>query len=193
MLKGRITMEKIDAIELSATMLLQGKLAEANAVIDKEYSFHKITAQGRNYTDKEKMEQFIRDGFIDRYSGQKLVNPGILKVLSHYMPQTFPYHAHWKMEECHNAYWEFVPTVDHIYPVALGGADSMENWATTSMLHNSIKSNWTLEQLNWKLYDAGNYNEYDGLTALFVKLIEADKELLSDAYIKRWYKLARVK
>ena len=186
-------MEKIDAIELSATMLLQGKLAEANAVIDKEYSFHKITAQGRNYTDKEKMEQFIRDGFIDRYSGQKLVNPGILKVLSHYMPQTFPYHAHWKMEECHNAYWEFVPTVDHIYPVVLGGADSMENWATTSMLHNSIKSNWTLEQLNWKLYDAGNYNEYDGLTALFVKLIEADKELLSDAYIKRWYKLARVK
>lgn len=86
-------MNKIEAIGLSATMLLQGNLAEANAVIDKEYPFHKITSQGRNYTDKEKMEQFIRDGFIDRYSGQKLVNPGILKVLSHYMPQTFPYHA----------------------------------------------------------------------------------------------------
>lgn len=183
-------MEKIDAIELSATMLLQGDLAEANAVIDKEYPFHKIIVQGRNYTDKEKMEQFIRDGFIDRYSGQKLVNPGILKVLSHYMPQTFPYHAHWKMEECHNAYWEFVPTVDHIYPVALGGADSMENWATTSMLHNSIKSNWTLEQLNWKLHDAGNYEKYDGLTALFVKLVEKNRELLKDVYIKRWYRLA---
>ena len=193
LLRRRIIMEKIDVIELSATMLLQGKFAEANAVIDKEYPFHKIVAQGRNYTDREKMEQFIRDGFIDRYSGQKLVNPGLLKVLSYYMPETFPYHAHWKMEECHNAYWEFIPTVDHIYPVALGGADSMENWATTSMLHNSIKSNWTLEQLNWKLHDAGNYNEYDGLTALFVKLTEANKELLSDAYIKRWYKLARVK
>ena len=82
------------------------------------------------------MEQFVRDGFIDRYSGQKLVNPGLLKVLSHYMPETVPYHAHWKMESCHNAYWEFVPTVDHIYPVALGGTDSSENWATTSMLHN---------------------------------------------------------
>lgn len=154
-----IVIGKIDVIELSATMLLQGKLAEANAVIDREYPFHKITAQSRNYTDKEKIEQFMRDGFIDRYSGQKLVNPRILKVLSYYMPQTFPYHSHWKMEECHNAYWEFVPTVDHIFPVALGGADSMENWATTSMLHNSIKSNWTLDQLNWKLYDAGNYNE----------------------------------
>ena len=183
-------MEKIDAIELSATMLLQGKFAEANAVIDKEYPFHKIVAQGRNYTDREKMEQFIRDGFIDRYSGQKLVNPGILKVLSYYMPETFPYHAHWKMEECHNAYWEFVPTVDHIYPVALGGADSMENWATTSMLHNSIKSNWTLEQLNWKLYDAGDFDKYDGLTGLFIKLVETDNELLNDSYIKRWYRLS---
>lgn len=181
---------KIEAIELSALKLLQQNLSEAKTIIHNEYPFRKITAQGRNYSDKEKMEQFIRDGFIDRYSGKKLVNSGILKVLSHYMPETFPYHSHWKMEECHNAYWEFVPTVDHIYPVALGGADSMENWATTSMLHNSIKSNWTLEQLEWKLYDAGDYSQYDGLTGLFMKLVRADEELLKDTYIKRWYKLS---
>ena len=185
-------MDKIQVIELSATKLLHRNLAEAKAVIDMEYPFHKITAQSRNYTDKEKMEQFIRDGFIDRYSGQKLVNPGILKVLSYYMPEVFPYHVHWKMEECHNAYWEFVPTIDHIYPIALGGVDSMENWATTSMLHNSIKSNWTLEQLNWNLYDAGEFGDYDGLTALFIKLVESDKELLKDTYIKRWYRLSRL-
>lgn len=183
-------MKKIDSIEVTALKLLQHKTIEAKKIIEKEYPFHKLIAQGRNYTDKEKMIQFVRDGFIDRYSGQKLVNPGILKVLSFYMPETFPYHAHWKMEECHNAYWELVPTVDHIYPVALGGADSMENWATTSMLHNSIKSNWTIEQLNWKLYESGDYNKYDGLTELFVRLVEADKELLNDAYIKRWYRLA---
>ena len=52
--------------------------------------------------------------------------------------------------------------MDHINPVASGGADSMENWATTSMLHNSFKSNWTLKQLNWRLYDAG-----DGAQRLF--------------------------
>lgn len=183
-------MEKIEAIEFAAMKLLQQNLSEAVALIDNEYPFHKITAQGRNYSDKEKMGQFIRDGFIDRYSGKKLVNPGILKVLSHYMPEAFPYHSHWKMEECHNAYWEFVPTVDHIYPVALGGADSMDNWATTSMLHNSIKSNWTLEQLEWKLYDPGDYSQYDGLTKLFMKLVQADEGLLKDAYIKRWYKLS---
>ena len=183
-------MTKIQAIELSAEKILQGNITEVQAVMDTEYPFQKITAQGRKYTDKEKMEQFVRDGFIDRYSGQKLVNPGLLKVLSHYMPETVPYHAHWKMESCHNAYWEFVPTVDHIYPVALGGTDSSENWATTSMLHNSIKSNWTLAQLNWKLHDAGNYNEYDGLTEIFIKLVRSDEALLKDAYIKKWYRLS---
>jgi hypothetical protein len=94
------------------------------------------------------------------------------------------------MEACHNAYWEFVPTVDHIYPIALGGADSEENWATTSMLHNSIKSNWTLAQLQWKLYDAGRFEDWDGLTGLFVKLVEQNDELLKDSYIRRWYKIS---
>lgn len=183
-------MDKIDALEKAAKEILGGRLDSAKEVIQTEYPFEKLTSIGRNYTDKQKMEQFKKDGFIDRYSGHKLLNPGLLKVLSYYMPDLFPYHAHWKMEECHNAYWEFVPTVDHIYPVALGGADSEENWATTSMLHNSIKSNWTLEQLNWKLHGAGKLEDWDGLTALFVKLVEADSSLLEDSYIKKWHRLS---
>ncbi len=64
-------MTKIQAIELSAEKILQGNITEAQTVMDTEYPFQKITAQARKYTDKEKMEQFVRDGFIDRYSGQK--------------------------------------------------------------------------------------------------------------------------
>ena len=183
-------MDKIETLEKAAYEILGGKIEDAKKIIQSGYPFRRLSAVGRNYTDKQKIRQFIKDGFIDRYSGQKLLNPGFLKVLSYYLPDAFPYHAHWKMEECHNAYWEFVPTVDHIYPVALGGADSEENWATTSMLHNAIKSNWTLEQLQWKLYDAGNDSEWDGLTALFVKMVDSDAILLEDAYIKRWYKLS---
>ena len=186
-----IKMEKVQVVEMAAQEILKGKMECAEDIIKKEYPFNKLASTGRNYTDKQKMEQFVRDGFIDRYSGQKLLNPGILKVLSYYMPDVFPYHAHWKMEECHNAYWEFVPTVDHIYPVALGGADSEENWASTSMLHNSIKNNWTLEQLQWELYEAGDFLEWDGLTDLFVELVEANIEMLEDSYIKKWYKLSK--
>ena len=55
---------------------------------------------------------------------------------------------------------------------------------------SSFKNNWTLEQLNWELYDAGNYEEWDGLTALFIELVNSDKSLLEDSYIKKWYKLS---
>ena len=183
-------MDKVSAIKISALSILDGRIDNAKNIINKEYPFKKIIPAGRNYTDKEKYEQFVRDGFIDRYSGERLVNPGMLKVLSFYMLDVFPYQSHWKMEECHNAYWELIPTIDHIVPIANGGADNSTNFATTSMLHNSIKSNWTLEQLNWKLYPAGDMAEYDGLTKLFVKLTENNLELFEDAYIKRWYKLS---
>jgi hypothetical protein len=182
--------DKIEALEVSARKLLNKEKEAAAKIIREEYPFQILEASKRTYTDKQKMQQFKKDGFIDRYSGQKLVNPGILKVLSYYLPEDFPYHPHWKMEACHNAYWEFVPTVDHIYPVALGGVDSEENWATTSMLHNSIKSNWTLAQLQWRLYDPGNYEEWDGLTELFIELVEKNVELLKDSYIERWYKIS---
>lgn len=184
-------MQKIEALTQAGQYLLINKYEQARHVITDNYPFKTLESTSRSYTDRQKIQQFKKDGFIDRYSGGKLVNPGFLKVLSHYMSEEFPYYSHWKMEACHNAYWEFVPTVDHIYPVALGGADSEENWATTSMLHNSIKNNWTLEQLNWKLYAAGNYEDWDGLTGVFVELVEKDASLLEDTYIKKWYHLSK--
>ena len=181
---------KGDILKQAAIHLLEQNKNEAEKIIQKEYPFVHLPREKRTYTDKQKIKQFIKDGFIDRYSGQRLVNPGLLKVISYYLPNVFPYHPHWKMDECHNAYWELIPTVDHIHPIALGGADSEENYATTSMLHNSIKNNWTLEQLQWTLCPAGDYIEWDGLTSLFIKLVEQDKELLKDTYIKRWYVLS---
>ena len=181
---------KGEVLKRVAINLLSQNKSEAIKIIQNDYPFVYLPREKRMYTDKQKIKQFIKDGFIDRYSGQRLVNPGLLKVISYYLPNVFPYHPHWKMDECHNAYWELIPTVDHIHPIALGGTDSEENYATTSMLHNSIKNNWTLEQLQWTLYPAGDYTEWDGLTGLFIKLVEQDKELLKDAYIKRWYALS---
>ena len=181
---------KGEVLKRVAIKLLSQNKSEAIKIIQNDYPFVYLPREKRMYTDKQKIKQFIKDGFIDRYSGQRLVNPGLLKVISYYLPEVFPYHSHWKMDECHNAYWELIPTVDHIHPIALGGTDSEENYATTSMLHNSIKNNWTLEQLQWTLYPAGDYIKWDGLTNLFIKLVEQDKELLKDTYIKRWYALS---
>lgn len=137
------------------------------------------------------MKQFVSDGFIDRYFGTRLVNPGILRVLSFYFPDIFPYQPHWKMSECHIAYWELIPTIDHIVPVALGGKDLPENWATTSMLHNSIKSNWTLPQVGWTLHPAGKLSDWDGMSAGFLSLAAADPRLLDVDWIREWYRATK--
>ena len=68
-------MDKIDALEKAAKEILDGRLDSAKEVIQTEYPFEKLTSIGRNYTDKQKMEQYKKDGLIDRYSGHKLLNP----------------------------------------------------------------------------------------------------------------------
>ena len=37
-----------------------GKKSELQVQVETEYPFHKLTAQGHNYTNKEKVDQFIR-------------------------------------------------------------------------------------------------------------------------------------
>lgn len=183
--------DKSSIISSIVSLLLDDNEASAKAIINQEYPHMQVEIDKRTYTMAQKMNQFLRDGFIDRYSGQKLLNPGILKIISHYFPDDFPYHPHWKMTETHIAYWELTPTIDHIYPIAKGGEDDESNWVTTSMKNNSIKSNYTLDELQWKLYPRGEIVEWDGLTSVFLKLVEKDKELLEDHYIRSWYNVSK--
>ena len=183
--------DKSSIISSIVSLLLDDNEASAKAIINQEYPHTQVEIDKRTYTMAQKMNQFLRDGFIDRYSGQKLLNPGILKIISHYFPDDFPYHPHWKMTETHIAYWELTPTIDHIYPIAKGGEDDESNWVTTSMKNNSIKSNYTLDELQWKLYPRGETVEWDGLTSVFLKLVEKDKELLEDHYIRSWYNVSK--
>lgn len=187
-----MTKDKCNVISDIATMLLENNKTEAKNIINQEYPHTYYEIEKRTYTIIQKMNQFIKDGFIDRYTGNKLLNPGILKIISHYCPIEFPYHSHWKMTETHSAYWELIPTIDHIYPIAKGGEDNESNWVTTSMKNNSIKSNYTIDDIHWKLYPQGDISEWDGLTALFLQLVENDKELLTDSYIKSWHKVSQL-
>ncbi len=174
-----------------ATMLLQNNKSAAKEKIQNEYPHKYFEIQKRSYSISQKMEQFIKDGFIDRYTGKKLLNPGILKVISFYFPDEFPYQPHWKMTQTHIAYWELIPTIDHIYPIAKGGSDNKDNWVTTSMKNNSIKSNYTIDEVQWKLYPVGKTTEWDGLTDMFIKLVECNQDLLNDNYIRNWYTVSK--
>lgn len=163
----------------------------AGSTINNEYPFVPLKNVGRSYTPREMTKTFLRDGFIDRYKGIKLVYPPVLRIISCYLPKEFPYHKNGKMNVGHMAYWDIFPTIDHLLPVARGGADIESNWMSCSMLTNSIKSNWTLEQLQWKILPAGDLQDWDGMISWFIKQTEKNSNLLNIPYIKTWYNAAK--
>lgn len=102
----------MEAVALSEAidLLLANCKNEAQHLIAEKYPFKPDKVQNRSYSEKEKMQIFLKDGFVDRYSGKQLVNPGILKSITYFFPEEFPYHPHWKMNQCHKAYWDLLPT-----------------------------------------------------------------------------------
>ena len=171
--------------------LLDGDVKQAGQILDSEYPFERIERKSRTYSRKQVTKIFVRDGFIDRYSGKKLVFPASLQLISTLLPKKFPAHPNGKMSETHIAFWELWPTVDHIIPIARGGEDEPSNWTCTSMLRNSIKSNWKLEEIGWTLMEGGNIEEWDGLMGWFFEYIKNDKKPLEYPHLEKWWVAAR--
>ena len=167
------------------------RLAAAKDIVKKKYPHNPRKKNERNNYQNllKKTEIFRRDGFIDRYSGEKLIYPPVLKILSVLMEKEFPYQKNWKMSETHIAWWELIPTVDHVEPVARGGEDEKENWVCTSQLRNSAKSNWKLEDLGWEMKKKGDLKKWDGMMGWFMEYMKkAPPKICNDKYIKKWHK-----
>lgn len=184
-------MERQETIRMVCAFLDQGETANAACLIDSNYPFIPVKKSSRAYTPREMTKVFLRDGFIDRFRGTRLVYPPVLRVISHYLPKSFPYHQNWKMDEGHIAYWEIYPTIDHIIPVSRRGEDIESNWVCCSMITNSIKSNWLLEELEWTLKEPGDLKAWDGLISWFIQHTSSKPELLKNPYIKSWYYAAK--
>lgn len=176
-----------ETIEKACSLIAVNDFSGASRVVAKEYPFSPPQKSGRHYTPTDMTRIFRRDGFIDRYKGTRLIFPPVLHLLSHYLPTEFPYQTNWKMAECHMAYWQLMPTIDHKMPVARGGADAEENWVCCSMLTNSIKSNWTLEELQWALYPPGDPAAWDGMMGWFLQQVTNDPSTLDIPYISHWH------
>lgn len=137
-----MNIDPTDVIREVCFHLDQGSVTSAERLIEDDYPFVPMKKSGRNYTPRQMTKLFLRDGYIDRYRGTRLVHPPALRLLSHYMPSVFPYHKNGKMDEGHIAYWRLFPTIFRLVPIARGGEDEENNWVCCSMLTNSIKSNW---------------------------------------------------
>ncbi len=186
----------MDELSLSQTLeqvcclILEGKsdFAKKELRTTTASRLKRVERKSRSLTHS--LSVFSRDGFVDRYSGKRLVFPGVLLLLSRLYPQEFPYHRNWKMDSTHFAYWELSPTLDHIIPLARGGQDIGSNLVTTSMLRNQAKANWTLEELGWKLLPPGDLGDWDGLMNRFIEIVRANTNVLKDPKIRKWHAAA---
>jgi hypothetical protein len=173
-------------IEAACRLIAANDVAGAERTIRDEYPFQPLENAGRRYSAQAMASIFYRDGFIDRYRGTRLVFPPVLRMLSLYLPDAFPYHPNGKFTAGHYAFWELFPTIDHIQPIARGGADSEENWVCCSMLTNSIKANWTLEELQWQLHPPGDPRDWDGMVGWLLQQLDRDRAMAAHPYVKRW-------
>jgi hypothetical protein len=164
----------------------EGQPARAAEVLVSELPFQPLTADSRRYSPSQLMTVFLRDGFIDRYSGQRLIFPGALRLLSHLLPVQFPFHTNWKTDSCHFAFYELFPTIDHVVPMSRGGENEARNWVCTSMLRNAAKANFTIEELGWRMHPPGDLAAWDGLTVWFLRQYRERQEVHEIGYLRRW-------
>jgi hypothetical protein len=94
-----------EAIALACGALTKGDKGEAGSILSKHYPFVPLSNAGRRYSKMKLAWVFARDGFVDRYSGRRLVFPGTLRLLSKLLPEDiFPFHPRWKTDKCHFAF-----------------------------------------------------------------------------------------
>jgi hypothetical protein len=145
----------------------------------------------RRYGPRESARVFVRDGFIDRYSGQCLVFPPVLRLISVALPGEFPFHPGWKTDVTYPAYNALGATVDHLVPVTRGGRDDESNWVTTSMARNFAKMNSTLEEIGWALHPGGRLEDWDGLLGWFLDYADAHADLVRSGSLRQWHVAAQ--
>jgi hypothetical protein len=179
--------QKADVLARACAALTAGDADAAKAIIDTDYPLVLSAAVQRRYTLPEMLSTFYRNGFLDRYTGDRLIHPGALRTLSMLLPEEFPAHPNGKMAETHFALWELFPTIDHLDPVARGGADKASNWFTTSMLRNSAKAHWRPDELGWTLHPPGDAQHWDGLSGWLTDYLTEHPALASSSgYLRRW-------
>ena len=170
--------------------LAHGDRSSAAEILRAEYPFVPVEKAPRKATLLDKCRVFLRDGFIDRYTGQRLVFPAVLRIISAELPAELPYTSNWDVRTTHVAYWTLFPTVDHLHPVAAGGFDNEANWVTTSMLTNKAKGNATRGQLGWELHPPGDLGRWDGLTDWLLAYLEQRPDLAT-GYVGSWVRPLR--
>ena len=186
---------KSDVVARVCRALSRGDIAQAGNTIEADYPFEFVPRKRPSISKKRALRLFVRDHFCDRYTGQRLLFPPVLAVVTHALPALFPSHSNWKMSETHQAYWELSPMLDHVEPFARGGSNDDDNLVTTSPVINAKKSLFAPEEVGLRLIAPEDLPNWDGLLGWFMDYVDSHPTILTAKVpgtpIKSWHEAAR--
>jgi hypothetical protein len=106
-----------------------GDVAAAASIIASDYPHTLLKHERRRKTIPAAVmiRVFLRDRFVDRYTGQQLIFGPALHLLSQILPDTFPAAQNWKMSGTHRGFYELFATVDHVLAQIHGGSAEPDN------------------------------------------------------------------
>lgn len=78
--------DKADIITDVCRSLTSSGVDAATVILHQEYKFDPEPITKRVYGPMESMRVFLRDGFIDRYTGTRVIFPPVFRLLSLVMP-----------------------------------------------------------------------------------------------------------
>lgn len=130
--------EKSVIVATVCRLLAEGVPDTAARMLRQYYPFAPEEVTTRRYGPVESARVFVRDGFIDRYTGARLIFPPVLRIVSAVLPSEFPFHPNWKTTATHPAFWEVGATIDHLVPVTRGErmtsrTGSQPPWSATAL------------------------------------------------------------
>jgi hypothetical protein len=137
------------------------------------------------------MRVFARDGFMNRFTGELLIFPAVLRLLSKELPSIMPYQMAWRVGEIHMAYYDIYACIDRLLPKSQGGSDAESNQITTTMPYVLARSHSNVEEMDWRLTREGFVDEWDGMSSWYVEYVNANQELRNANYFNLWYIAAK--
>lgn len=206
--------EPADCIAAACSLLDTGEVAAARELVAAHYPLDPhsptleypgprsvpppvagATPKRRTPGERVRAVVFARDGYVDRYTGRRLVSPAVLRYLGDgpeaVLHDVLPYHVNGgrgapavsgARATCHQAGFELYASLEHIVPCSRGGDDGddeeLANFLTTTPDLNYEKSDET-----WlPLHPPGDLREWDGLASWFLAASENDDR----RWVPRW-------
>jgi 5-methylcytosine-specific restriction endonuclease McrA len=129
---------------------------------------------------------YERDHYQCRYCGQRVILTAVLRMLSRRYPDLIPYTSNWTAGKTHPVFASLSATLDHVEPVATGGAGlDPANLTCACWSCNRRKGDLALADLGWTLRDAHD-DRWRGLADWYVPLWQALGAPALGDYDREW-------